>query len=443
MTVLTRDAMRQRADLTHRFNAKSGRHGWLRLTPAYSVKIVADLIDRHANSRRVLDPFCGTATTALCAAYHGREGVTTDINPFLVWFGQVKTAHYSAVAIASTRAACARVLDTVRRGTIEPAKAPPIHNIDRWWSSDVLAFLCILKAGIIAESEEHSAERNLLLVAFCRTLIALSNAAFNHQSMSFKNDRQLHIPLDMEMAEVFREDARFVLKGAEENPRGAAHVVFGDARKLPKVIDGPFDLVITSPPYANRMSYIRELRPYMYWLGFLNSGRDAGELDWSAIGGTWGVATSRLADWQRSTGSHVHPLLEGALDRIAHHGNKNGKILSNYVARYFEDLWEHFHSLIPVLADGSELHYIVGNSTFYGVLLPVEQVYAAMLEQLDFDDVAYHAIRKRNSKKELFEFDVSARWRETGGRLGQRAAANERLADRVTGNPGAIGGVSQ
>ena len=184
--------------------------------------------------------------------------------------------------------------------------------------------------------------------------------------MSFKNDGQLHIPLDVEMAEVFREDTRFVLKGAEENPRGAAHVVFGDARKLPKVVDGPFDLVITSPPYANRMSYIRELRPYMYWLGFLDSGRAAGELDWSAIGGTWGVATSRLADWECSTESRVHPLLEVALDRIAHHGNKNGKILSNYVARYFEDLWKHFNSLIPVLADGSELHYIVGNSTFYG-----------------------------------------------------------------------------
>ncbi len=410
MTVLARDTMRQRADLTHRFNAKSGRHGWLRLTPAYSVKIVADMMYRHADCRRVLDPFCGTATTALCAAYHGRESVTTDINPFLIWFGQVKTAHYSAAAISSTRAACARVLDIVRRGAIEPTKAPPIHNIHRWWSPDALAFLCALKAGIIAESEENSPERDLLMVAFCRTLIAVSNAAFNHQSMSFKNDGQISVPLDMETAEVFREDAHFVLRGAEKNPQSTAHVVFGDARNLPRVIDGPFDLVITSPPYANRMSYIRELRPYMYWLGFLNSGRDAGELDWSAIGGTWGVATSRLADWERSTGSRVHPLLEGALDRIAHRSNKNGKILSNYVARYFEDLWEHFKSLISVLSYGSEIHYIVGNSTFYGVLLPVEQIYVAMLERLGFDDVACHAIRKRNSKKELFEFDVSGRW---------------------------------
>ena len=30
----------------------------------------------------------------------------------------------------------------------------------------------------------------LLLVAFCRVLIRLSKAAFDHQSMSFKSDRQ-------------------------------------------------------------------------------------------------------------------------------------------------------------------------------------------------------------------------------------------------------------
>jgi hypothetical protein len=32
--------LRQRADYTHKHNKASGRHGWLRLTPAYSLKIV-------------------------------------------------------------------------------------------------------------------------------------------------------------------------------------------------------------------------------------------------------------------------------------------------------------------------------------------------------------------------------------------------------------------
>ena len=410
MKVDARHKLRQRADYTHKFNTNTGRHGWLRLTPAYSVKIVGELMDRYEQPQRVLDPFCGTATTALSAAYRGHDSVTTDINPFLVWLGRAKTAQYSDATIASTHRICARVIDTIRRDAIEPVETPPIHNINRWWCAESLLFLRKLRAGIEAESEDQSPERDLLLVGFCRTLISASNAAFNHQSMSFKQDAQLRIPLSADLKNMFISDMRFVLDGAEDNPSRTGKVLLGDARMLSEVVDGPFDLVITSPPYANRMSYIRELRPYMYWLGFLDNGRDAGELDWSAIGGTWGIATSRLIDWEQPKDVFMHPLLDAPLSKIAHSENKNGRVLANYVAKYFSDIWEHIQSLLPVLGRGSELHYIVGNSTFYGVLLSVEKIYEAMLGRLGFEDIQCSAIRKRNSKKELFEFDVSARW---------------------------------
>lgn len=407
---LEREQLRQRSDYTHKFNAKTGRHGWLRLTPAYSVKIVEELIVGHAQAKRIFDPFCGTGTTALSAAYHGHEGVTTDINPFLVWLAQAKTAHYTPKQIVATRKACNSVLDLVRRRSIEPVLAPPIHNIDRWWNPQSLDFLRFLRAAILEVTKERSVERTLLLIAFCRSLIELSNAAFNHQSMSFKDDRELGIASKMDRVCVFAEDVKFVLSGASENPVGESQVIFGDSRNPAKGVEGPFDLVITSPPYANRMSYIRELRPYMYWLGFLINGRDAGELDWAAIGGTWGIATSRLADWKRSSGHFKSIHLAGALDEIAHADNKNGVVLANYVAKYFDDMWAHFQCLTPVLARGAELHYIVGNSTFYGSLVSTERLYAEMLKELGFSKVECRAIRKRNSKKELVEFDVVARW---------------------------------
>lgn len=409
-TVLERKQLRQRSDYTYKFNAKTGRHGWLRLTPAYSLKIVEELIVEHAGAKRILDPFCGTGTTALSAAYHGHQGITIDINPFLVWLAQAKTAHYSPKQISTTREACVSALELVQHRGIEPSPAPPIHNIERWWSPQSLDFLRHLRAAISEVTTERSVERTLLLIAFCRSLIELSNAAFNHQSMSFKTDGQLDIGFDVDMACVFSEDVRFVLDGASENPIGQSHVVFGDSRNPAKVIEEPVDLVITSPPYANRMSYIRELRPYMYWLGFLVNGRDAGELDWAAIGGTWGIATSRLTDWKRPSSHFQSAHLASALDGIAHADNKNGAVLANYVAKYFDDMWDHFQCLTPALVRGAELHYIVGNSTFYGSLVSTELLYAEMLRELGFKKVECRAIRKRNSKKELVEFDVVARW---------------------------------
>lgn len=409
MTLQSSTALKQRADYTHKPNLKTGRHGWLRLTPAYSVKVVEELIASRTDPCKVLDPFCGTATTALSAAYHGHNATTIDINDFLVWFGIAKTRFYSETDLAIARALSMSVQK--RRRQVEPAPIPKIHNIDRWWSPATVNFLRSLKGAIQAVTEVGSPAEALLLIAFCRTLIGTSNAAFNHQSMSFKSEALLPLLTDGDLDAQFARNVQFVLSGAEDNPRGSALIVRDDARDLRTLVEAKFDIVITSPPYANRMSYIRELRPYMYWLDFLNTGREAGELDWSAIGGTWGMATSRLTAWQARDGGFRSETLARAVRAIAASEAKNASLLANYVAKYFEDMWQHLCALAAVLADDAEVHYIVGNSTFYGVLLPVEVIYAEMLAQLGFERVEHRALRKRNSKKELIEFDVNARWR--------------------------------
>ncbi len=410
MTHLAFDQLRQRADYTHKYNLTTGRHGWLRLTPAYSVKIVEELMDRTHGHLRVFDPFCGTATTALSAAYHGHDAATTDINAFLVWLGQTKTAHYSADTVMQTRNAGVEVLALVKAQIVEPALPPPIHNIERWWLPAALTFLCRLQAAIDKTVPPGTGEGKLLRIAFCRTLIACSNAAFNHQSMSFKDNPQPELDIGTDYAGLFHENVAFVLKGALENPTGEAKVILHDARKLSKLTTEPFDLVVTSPPYANRMSYIRELRPYMYWLRFLVNGRDAGELDWLAIGGTWGVATSRLNDWKPEENAYTSQELEATLARVASPKNANGALLAAYIRKYCVDMAQHFAELRAILAPRARLHYIVGNSTFYGELLSVEKIYVHIMAEMGFTDIEIRPIRKRNSKKELIEFDVSARW---------------------------------
>ena len=55
------------------------------------------------------------------------------------------------------------------------------------------------------------------------------------------------------------------------------------------------------------------------------------------------------------------------------------------------------------------MHYVIGNSKFYDVLLPAEQIYAAQFESGGFVGVDHGTLRKRTSKKELYEYLVSAR----------------------------------
>ena len=187
--------------------------------------------------------------------------------------------------------------------------------------------------------------------------------------------------------------------------KAEAGVSLIDARRLDeKLRHNHYDCVITSPPYPNRMSYIRELRPYMYWLGFLTTGRQAGELDWEAIGGTWGCATSNLQRWNPN-GSPPIPFED--FRTIISGISSRSEVLARYVDKYFYDMRQHVRAIYKVLKRGGRVNYIVGNSKFYDVMLPVEQIFAAMFREAGFNDVVVRTLRKRTSKKELFEYLLS------------------------------------
>lgn len=409
-----------REEHTFRGNLASTRHGWLRLTPAYSVRLVQGLLDSGSAQPPFLDPFCGTGTTLLSCTEHGLDCDTTDINPFLIWLARSKVAAYSVRARAEARAGLVRLCRAARRTRPRQAWTPPIHRIERWWSPGSLGALSRAFAELSALRESNSrAAIALLHIAFCRVLIQCSRADFGHQSMSFApvtdSEESSDPAAAAELASRGEEVAHLlttaldsVLLTAERPlPATSRRVVLADARRLQhKLPAAHYGSVITSPPYANRMSYIRELRPYMYWLGYLADRTRAGVLDWSAIGGTWGSATSNLSSWVPEPGvPELGADTEQRLEAIA----ASSTVLSSYVRKYCHDMFHHFASLAHVLRPGGSAHFVVGNSKFYDVVVPVEQVLARQLEQAGFHAVEVATLRKRSSKKELFEYVISAR----------------------------------
>lgn len=395
--------------LTFKGNLRQTRYGWLRLTPAYSVHLVADLLERHATAETtLLDPYCGTGTTALVCAERGVRCDTTDINPFLLWLARAKTVSYSARDRRAFVLRAALIAKQARRASGPAPWTPPIHQIEKWWSAPALSAIGRVMAGIRSVEEDTPTPAiDLLEVAFCRTMIAHANVSFGHQSMSFKKAADRGDDRDVDVAATWEQSVVEIADAAASEIRAVPSPILCDARDLRAKLDRDrYGCVITSPPYPNRMSYIRELRPYMYWLGHLKDGRAAGELDWQAIGGTWGCATSNVAKWTPEVAASIpYDGFDDITARIA----ETSKVLGRYVEKYFHDMVAHCRSLFAVVAPGGTVHYIVGNSKFYDVMLPVEQIFAAMFESAGFEDAKVETIRKRTSKKELFEFVVSAR----------------------------------
>jgi hypothetical protein len=82
--------------------------------------------------------------------------------------------------------------------------------------------------------------------------------------------------------------------------------------------------------------------------------------------------------------------------------------MAQYVHKYFDDMFCHFLTAAKIVRPGGSAHYIVGNSTFYGHVVPAERLYVDQLTKAGFRNTGARAIRKRNSKKELVEFHVIA-----------------------------------
>jgi hypothetical protein len=405
MTKLTE----QRSDYTFKYNTKLGRHGWLRLTPAYSVKLVQELVSETPKNAFILDPFSGTATTGLCAVEMGMSAHLCDINPFLIWFGNTKLFNFSEKKLNDLE----KIFDEILNGF--PVKigndnwVPSLHNIERWWCGHTLPVVAALRSEIVEKVGEPQDDpySNLIWICFCRLIIETSSAAFNHVSMSFKGGVtkfEAH-----QIKSLFGSIFENVLASARKPLKGKAVVNSIDSRRMTEVDNIRYAHVITSPPYPNRMSYIRELRPYMYWTKFLDKASEAGELDWKAIGGTWGIATSRLKDWA-PTEVELPKILLISCEAILNSGDKNSELMARYVHKYFYDMHLHFSSLRHLLEPGAKLDYIVGNSTFYGIHVDSDKIYEKSLEILGYTDISTTIVRKRNSKKELYEFCVSARW---------------------------------
>lgn len=404
-----------REEHTFRGNLRTTRHGWLRLTPAYSVRLVDRLLTSAASAAPpVLDPFCGTGTTLLSCAEHGLDGDTVDINPFLIWLAKAKLARYTPQHLAQAERGIERMRRAALRGTSASAWVPPLHQIEKWWSPGTLSALGRAHAAL--ERTATSASKpaaDLLRLAFCQVLIERSRADFNHQSMSFAPIEADAPPVDERRDRdhvadgLTRAIERLSVAAAVPLPTTRRRVSRADARALHEKLPlGHYGSVITSPPYANRMSYIRELRPYMYWLKYLDDRKAAGVLDWRAIGGTWGSATSNLGSWQAPPGKRPPPTrLEPLLTAIA----EQSPLLSTYVRKYFHDMAAHLESLERVLRPGGTASFVVGNSKFYDVLVPVEELLATQFEQAGFQHVEIETLRKRTSKKELYEYLITAK----------------------------------
>lgn len=409
----SRTAFRGRSvkSVTFKGNFDYPIHRWFRLTPSFSPELVADILDHWdlPNGASILEPFCGVGTTSLVCQEEGLPSYAVEINPLLHFVAKVKTTPYDnadglpstaqkVLSLAQDHFESMQAMDIETFQSEYDAVIPAIRNVTKWWSLPVLKKIVALSLALTVLPLPSSTV-DLLNLAVVSILIQVSNARHNHPSLSFARTPKQDAPV----FEQFREQVAMMKRDLVAFPplRPEAIILRGNSKQLEKVLPAGYlcDAVITSPPYPNRYSYARETRPQMFYLGLVKSGREVGQLEAEAIGGTWGKATSVLEHDVGYRSLVVERVLRGIPESIG----RRSHLMKNYVIKYFNDIEEHIESLEQFLRPEARLAYVIGNSKFYEVALPSDEILADVFEAHGLTVNSIERMRRRNSKSGLYE----------------------------------------
>jgi hypothetical protein len=248
---------RERTKHVHRLHPYLGK---------YIPQLVEELFRRHVPPRgRVLDPFAGSGTTLVQALESGLDSTGVDIASFNCLLTGVKTREHNPFVLERD---LRDALGRFERG--EGSAAGATAYVRAWFApqarNDVIRF-----RSLIADYESADVLRVILARA------ARSARLTTHFDLDFprtpqtdpywcyKHKRECR---PIERADHFVRrytlDTLTRLKGfAHVRKRRDAIVVHGDAREVE--LPGPFDAVVTSPPYPGLIDYHEQHR-YAYEL---------------------------------------------------------------------------------------------------------------------------------------------------------------------------------
>lgn len=227
----------------------------------------------------VLDPFGGSATTAVEAVRLGRRALSIDANPLSALIGRVKTGYMTPSIRTDLEQLCAIVESRLIRLEQESKNQhellikqyrkylPDIPNIEKWFQVEAQAALCLLRYLIDTTTKNLSCDTALL--ALSRIILRISNQKSETQYVSEKKKVSVKTCL-----QGYLESLRTVMKrldiAASELQYADVDFVIGDSRGdiQGHIGESSVDLIVTSPPYPNATDYHLYHRFRLFWLGY-------------------------------------------------------------------------------------------------------------------------------------------------------------------------------
>ena len=206
----------------------------------------------------------------------GRRAIGIDRDPLALLVSNVKLSKHDT---ASAKKVVERALQKaeailytndaqiLRNQILQESSPRTVEFIDYWFFPQTQVQLWTLASAIKEEPVQQA--RNLLKVIFSSIIVTKAGGVSRAKDLAHTRP---HLDPKKPAKDVLVEYAKRasrVIGFLEHDPDTAAPgaACYGDARNLP-IRSSSVDLVVTSPPYANAIDYMRAHKFSLVWMGY-------------------------------------------------------------------------------------------------------------------------------------------------------------------------------
>ncbi len=212
-------------------NKKTPVYNWFYYKEGFSRELVIDIIKKE-HPKSVLDPFCGSGTTLLAAKEMNVSSYGFDVTPIAVFVSRTKTRNYD-------RPELEKYYKQIFSQKF--VKLPIRKDVKKWFSKYTLEDVEFFKSVIKSIPGKYGDFFKLGLMN------AAMKCSYVYKDGNALKVRKKNVP---PLRIMFKRIARRMIKEIMNGPE--PFVDFGDARNLN--VEN-VDLIITSPPYLNKIEY--------------------------------------------------------------------------------------------------------------------------------------------------------------------------------------------